>query len=71
VDFDWGLISAEDYERIRALHEPLAQLRAEAWVERAQGHKTYARGFLADADGPTVEAEGVFIMPAWARDATG
>ena len=26
---------------------------------------------LGDADGPTVEAEGVFIMPAWVRDATG
>ena len=98
MEFDWDLISAKDYERIRALHEPLAQavrrlidasihtgadedtilrgtplgpLRAEAWVERNQGHKTYARGFLADADGPAVEAEGVFIMPAWARDATG
>ncbi len=47
---------------------PLGPLRAEAWVERTEGYKTYARGFLADAQGPTVEAEGVFIMPAWARD---
>jgi len=31
--------------------------------------KTFARGYLKDADGPTVEAEGVFIRPAWARDA--
>ena len=37
---------------------PLGPLRAEAWVERTEGHKTYARGFLADAQGPTVEAEG-------------
>ena len=50
---------------------PLGPLRTEAWVERTEGHKTYARGFLADAQGPTVEAEGVFIMPAWARDGGG
>lgn len=34
-----------------------------------EGAKTYARGYLSDADGATVEAEGVFIVPAWARDA--
>ncbi|MGE2730342.1 PaaI family thioesterase [Mycolicibacterium vaccae] len=48
---------------------PLGPLRAEAFVERSEGIKTFARGFLLDADGPTVEAEGVFIKPAWARDA--
>ncbi|MGE2733327.1 PaaI family thioesterase [Mycolicibacterium vaccae] len=48
---------------------PLGPLRAEAFVERSEGIKTFARGFLIDADGPTVEAEGVFIKPAWARDA--
>jgi len=46
---------------------PLGRLRAEAVVERSEGAKTYARGYLKDADGVTVEAEGVFIMPAWAR----
>ena len=50
---------------------PLGALRGEAWVERTEGYKTYARGFLADAEGTTVEAEGVFIMPAWARDLDG
>lgn len=50
---------------------PLGPLRAQAWVERIDGHKTYARGSLSDAEGTTVEAEGVFIMPAWARGATG
>ncbi|WP_328363104.1 PaaI family thioesterase [Mycobacterium sp. NBC_00419] len=50
---------------------PLGPLRARAWVERTEGHKTYARGTLGDAQGTTVEAEGVFIMPAWARVATG
>lgn len=48
---------------------PLGRLRAEAWLDRVDGSKTYARGTLSDADGVTVEAEGVFIQPAWARDA--
>ena len=33
-----------------------------------EGSKTFARGFISDADGPTAEAEGVFITPAWARE---
>lgn len=48
---------------------PLGRLRAEGFVERSEGVKTFARGYLIDAEGPTVEAEGVFIRPAWARDA--
>jgi acyl-coenzyme A thioesterase PaaI-like protein len=48
---------------------PLGPLRAEAWIERQEGPKTFARGFVADADGITAEAEGVFIEPAWAREA--
>lgn len=47
---------------------PLGRLHAEAWIERVDGIKTYAKGFIADPDGPTVEAEGVFIQPQWARD---
>lgn len=47
---------------------PLGPLRAEAYIERVEGVKTFARGHLSDADGVTVEAEGVFIQPAWARD---
>ncbi|OBK84390.1 thioesterase [Mycolicibacter sinensis] len=47
---------------------PLGPLRAEASVYRRERIKTYARGHIADASGVTVEAEGVFIMPAWARD---
>jgi hypothetical protein len=50
---------------------PLGALRAEAFVERIEGVKTYAKGHLSDADGYTVEADGVFIQPAWARDAGG
>lgn len=47
---------------------PLGRLRAEASVERSEDHKTYVRGFISDAQGPTAEAEGVFITPAWARN---
>jgi hypothetical protein len=37
------------------------QLRAQARIERTEGVKTFAVGHLADEDGVTVEAEGVFI----------
>jgi acyl-coenzyme A thioesterase PaaI-like protein len=46
---------------------PLGRLRAEAFVERSEGVKSFARGYLMDGDGATVEAEGVFIRPAWAK----
>jgi len=46
---------------------PLGPLRAEARVDRTEGVKTFAVGHLADAEGVTVEAEGVFIIPKWAR----
>ena len=48
---------------------PLGPLRAEAFIERTEDHKTYARGFISDLEGPTAEAEGIFIMPPWARNA--
>jgi acyl-coenzyme A thioesterase PaaI-like protein len=48
---------------------PLGPLRCEAWIERSEGVKAYARGNISDAAGVTVEADGVFIMPAWAREA--
>lgn len=47
---------------------PLGPLRAEAHIDRVEDHKTYARGVLSDAQGPTAEADGVFITPAWARN---
>jgi Thioesterase superfamily len=37
------------------------QLRAQAHIERTEGVKTFAVGHLADEEGVTVEAEGVFI----------
>ncbi len=48
---------------------PLGKLRTEAWIDRVDGIKTYAKGFIADSQGRTVEAEGVFILPVWAREA--
>lgn len=47
---------------------PLGPLHAEASIYRRDGVKTYARGYISDADGVTVEADGVFITPSWARD---
>ena len=48
---------------------PLGSLRAEAAIERTDGFKTFVSGHMSDAEGKTVEAEGIFIKPAWARDA--
>src|SRR5262249_39650014 len=47
---------------------PLGELSARAWIERAEGHKTWARGEVCGPDGVTVEAEGLFILPRWARE---
>ena len=46
----------------------LGRLHAEAKVTHSEGVKTYAAGHLADEDGVTVEAQGVFIQPKWARE---
>ncbi|WP_310962172.1 PaaI family thioesterase [Nocardioides terrisoli] len=49
---------------------PLGKCSAEAWIDRREGVKTFVRGVMRDADGETtVEAEGVFILPRWAREA--
>jgi len=48
------------YRRRTPLGRPL---RAQARIERTEGVKTFAVGHLADGDGVTVEAEGVFIHP--------
>ena len=45
----------------------LGRLHAEARITRTDGFKAYAAGHLADDEGVTVEAEGVFIQPKWAR----
>ncbi|GFG55138.1 thioesterase [Mycolicibacterium agri] len=48
---------------------PLGRLRAEAAIERIDGYKTFVSGHISDSDGKTVEAEGIWIKPAWARGA--
>ena len=49
---------------------PLGDLSAEAWIDHVDGIKTTVKGHILDADGnPTVEAEGLFILPRWAREA--
>ena len=45
----------------------LGALHVEATIERIDGVKTFAVGHLADDEGVTVEAEGVFVVPKWAR----
>ncbi len=47
---------------------PLGDLRCEAWVDHREGIKTYGKGRILNPDGEvTAEAEGVFILPRWAR----
>ncbi len=47
---------------------PLGDLRAEAWIDRSSGYKTWAKGHILGPEGITVEAEGLFILPKWARE---
>ncbi len=50
---------------------PLGDCSAEAWIERVDGVKTFVHAELRRADGETtVRAEGIFILPRWARDLT-
>ena len=46
----------------------LGRLHAEAHITRTDGIKAFAVGHLADDEGVTVEADGVFIQPKWARE---
>lgn len=49
---------------------PLGECSAEGWIDRVEGVKTFVNAELRGADGePTVRAEGVFILPRWARKA--
>lgn len=47
---------------------PLGPLHVEAARTRTDGVKTFCSGHIADAEGVTVEAEGVFILPRWLRN---
>lgn len=46
---------------------PLGKIRAEAGLDRVEGVKSIASGRILTSEGVTVEAEGVFILPRWAR----
>ncbi|MFL6060615.1 MAG: PaaI family thioesterase [Marmoricola sp.] len=47
----------------------LGACSAQAWVDSTAGIKTIVKGWLRDAEGEvTVEAEGLFILPRWARE---
>ena len=45
---------------------PLGPLRLEGRIDREEGRKVYVVATLGDAEGVTVEADGVFIIPRWA-----
>lgn len=47
----------------------LGACSASAWVDSSAGIKTIVKGEMRDADGEvTVTAEGLFILPRWARE---
>lgn len=47
----------------------LGRLSAKAWVHSTADIKTIVKGEMRDCDGEvTVEAEGLFILPRWARE---
>jgi acyl-coenzyme A thioesterase PaaI-like protein len=47
---------------------PLGAVRVEGWIDRHEGVKTIVGARILDADGVTVEAEGIFVVPRWARE---
>ena len=50
---------------------PLGELYAEAWVDSSADYKTIVKGHIKDPeDQVTVEVEGLFILPRWAREGT-
>jgi acyl-coenzyme A thioesterase PaaI-like protein len=46
----------------------LGRVRLEGRIDRFEGIKTFVTATVSDADGLTIEAEGIFVMPKWARD---
>lgn len=46
---------------------PLGELHVEARAVRIEGVKTFVEAWIGDSDGPTIKAEGVFILPAAVR----
>ncbi|MGV9795433.1 MULTISPECIES: hotdog domain-containing protein [unclassified Gordonia (in: high G+C Gram-positive bacteria)] len=46
---------------------PLGEVRVQASLDRVEGVKSIVTGTLSTADGVCAEAEGIFILPKWAR----
>jgi acyl-coenzyme A thioesterase PaaI-like protein len=46
---------------------PLGPVRVEGRIDRQTGDKAVVIAQILDADGVTVEAEGIFVVPRWAR----
>ena len=76
LDHVLGEVAASDSDRprftgtltIRYLRAtPLGALHAQGRITRTDGIKAFASGHISDAEGITAEAEGVFILPKWAR----
>lgn len=49
----------------------LGPVRVEGRIDRHEGFKTIVLARILDADGVTVEAEGIFVVPRWARERFG
>jgi acyl-coenzyme A thioesterase PaaI-like protein len=45
---------------------PLGPLHLESWIAREDGRKIFVEATVSDAEGVTVAAEGIFIVPSWA-----
>jgi acyl-coenzyme A thioesterase PaaI-like protein len=49
----------------------LGPVRVEGRIDRHEGLKTIVLARILDAEGVTVEAEGIFVVPRWARERSG
>lgn len=47
---------------------PLGPVTLAGWIPREEGSKVFVHAELADPDGVSVEADGIFVIPRWARD---
>ncbi|MEI5675925.1 MULTISPECIES: PaaI family thioesterase [unclassified Nocardioides] len=49
---------------------PLGPVSLAGWISGEEGSKVFVHAELSDADGVSVEADGVFVIPRWAREAS-
>ncbi|CAN5151184.1 PaaI family thioesterase [soil metagenome] len=57
----WGLTGTLTLRYRRGT--PLGRLRTEARIDRTEGRKVFVTGNISDAEGISVEAEAIFILP--------